>query len=106
MKRALEASKHELHQLHETVERDKERLTIHIKRQHDIIQTLKAEAEERQSGAESKYQRVRDQHQEQTDKMLENNQKIMDEATRRYGSDWSGWLERTTIFVGAIPSYV
>jgi len=83
VKRALEASKHELHQLHETVERDKERLTIHIKRQHDQIQVLKAESEERQSGAESKYQMVRDQHQEQTDKMLENNQKIMDEATRR-----------------------
>ena len=83
VKRGLDASKHELHQIHETAEKDKDRLTLHIKRQHDQIQSIKQEQEQNKSSAESKYQMVRDQHQEQVDLMLDNNQRIMSEATKR-----------------------
>jgi hypothetical protein len=83
VKRGLEANKHELHQVHEHAEKEKERLTQHIKRQHDQIQNIKAELEQKSSTAESKYQMVRDRHQEQVDLMLENNKKIMNEATKR-----------------------
>ena len=41
------------------------------------------EQEQNKSSAESKYQMVRDQHQEQVDLMLDNNQRIMSEATKR-----------------------
>jgi len=59
IKRGLEASKHELQQIHETAEKDKERLTVHIKRQHDTIQAMKSELEQNKSGTESKFQMVR-----------------------------------------------
>ena len=54
MKRGLEASKHELQQVHDTLEKERERMTAHIKRQHDIIQQVRTELELFKSGAESK----------------------------------------------------
>lgn len=83
MKRGLEASKHELQQVHEQAEQQKERMTTHIKRQHDIIEKVQSELEIYKSSAENKQNLEKEKYEQQMEELMVQSQKVMAAATKR-----------------------